>query len=205
LSVAAVGHSKEELAASGVTEFYSSEAAAEVANLAAATASSGFSEVPFSSIGLAHAYPSGWMQSLMETMHLNLDMPWWGTIVTSESSRTHTNAHLAPYFTSFNISATVLLRMVVFPLVILSQKSMTNMQNHQPQMQKFQARMLEATEKTDGNHNRPNVYHECRDNNFLTFQVYGRKGKCKSTWWRTTSASRAPTSPLWAPALYSGS
>jgi hypothetical protein len=93
LSVAAV-------AALGVTELYSSEAAAEVASLAAA---SGFSKIPFSSIGLAHVYTSGWMQSLMETMHQNLDMPWWGLIVTSESNRTHTNVHLAPHFSSVSV------------------------------------------------------------------------------------------------------
>ncbi len=42
------------------------------------------SEPSFHSLGLAHAYPSGWLQSLMETLHIDAGMPWWGTIMASE-------------------------------------------------------------------------------------------------------------------------
>lgn len=34
------------------------------------------------SLGLGGWYPSGILQSLLELMHINLDMPWWLTIVT---------------------------------------------------------------------------------------------------------------------------
>ena len=42
------------------------------------------SEPSFHSLGLAHAYPSGWLQAFMEQIHLHLDIPWWGTIIISK-------------------------------------------------------------------------------------------------------------------------
>jgi hypothetical protein len=42
------------------------------------------SEPSFQSLGLAHAYPSGWLQAFMEQIHLQFDIPWWGTIVISK-------------------------------------------------------------------------------------------------------------------------
>lgn len=41
-------------------------------------------EPTFQSLGLAHMWPSGWLQSFMETIHLQMDLPWWATIVTSK-------------------------------------------------------------------------------------------------------------------------
>ena len=41
-------------------------------------------EPTFHSLGLAHAYPSGWLQALMEQIHLHTDLPWWGTIIASK-------------------------------------------------------------------------------------------------------------------------
>lgn len=41
-------------------------------------------EPSFASLGLAHGYPSGWVQALMETIHVDLGVPWWGTIVGSK-------------------------------------------------------------------------------------------------------------------------
>ncbi len=43
-------------------------------------------EPTFQSLGLAHMWPSGWLQSFMETVHLQMDLPWWATIVTSRLS-----------------------------------------------------------------------------------------------------------------------
>lgn len=38
-------------------------------------------EPTFSSLGLASPYwPSGWLQSLLEYLHVTCDMPWWGAI-----------------------------------------------------------------------------------------------------------------------------
>ena len=42
------------------------------------------SEPTFHSLGLAHHYPSGWLQAIMEQVHLQLEMPWWATIVISK-------------------------------------------------------------------------------------------------------------------------
>ena len=41
-------------------------------------------EPTFHSLGLAHAYPSGWLQAFMEQVHLHSDLPWWGTIIGSK-------------------------------------------------------------------------------------------------------------------------
>lgn len=42
------------------------------------------SEPSFHSLGLAHHYPSGWLQAVMEQVHLQFEMPWWATIVVSK-------------------------------------------------------------------------------------------------------------------------
>ena len=42
------------------------------------------SEPTFHSLGLAHYYPSGWLQAIMEQMHLQCEMPWWATIMASK-------------------------------------------------------------------------------------------------------------------------
>ena len=42
-------------------------------------------EPTFQSLGLAHAYPSGMFQALMEQFHVHLGLPWWGTIMLSKS------------------------------------------------------------------------------------------------------------------------
>ena len=51
---------------------------------AAAAAVSSAVEPTFHSLGLAHAYPSGMLQSVMEAIHVHAGVPWWGTIVISE-------------------------------------------------------------------------------------------------------------------------
>jgi len=53
-------------------------------------------EPTFQSLGLAHAYPSGMFQALMEQFHVHLGLPWWGTIMLSESKFVHFLAHLHP-------------------------------------------------------------------------------------------------------------
>jgi hypothetical protein len=56
-------------------------------------------EPTFQSLGLAHAYPSGMFQALMEQFHVHLGLPWWGTIMLSESKF----VHFLNSFTSSNI------------------------------------------------------------------------------------------------------
>ncbi len=47
------------------------------------TTGTSLAEPTFHSLGLGHAYPSGWLQSLMEAIHVHLGVPWWGTIISS--------------------------------------------------------------------------------------------------------------------------
>lgn len=35
-------------------------------------------------LGFANWMPPGWLQGMMEQMHLALDLPWWATIVASK-------------------------------------------------------------------------------------------------------------------------
>ena len=52
----------------------------------ATTAVTSLSEPTFHSLGLAHHYPSGWVQAIMEQIHLQFELPWWATIVISKLS-----------------------------------------------------------------------------------------------------------------------
>lgn len=65
-------------------------------------------EPTFSSLGLAHGYPSGWAQALMEVLHVSADLTWVQTIGVT----------------------TVLLRLVVLPIMISAQKAMVNQNKH---------------------------------------------------------------------------
>ena len=73
-------------------------------------------EPTFSSLGLAHGWPSGYMQSLLETIYINADMGWSGTI----------------------ILATVLLRVCVFPIMLHARKKMVHANHHMPEFQQHQ-------------------------------------------------------------------
>jgi len=73
-------------------------------------------EPTFQSLGLAHGWPSGWLQTFMEFMHIDLGLPWWQTIV----------------------GTTVCLRIFVLPFMIIAQKNMAHLNNHQPTLQKLQ-------------------------------------------------------------------
>ena len=71
------------------------------------------------SLGLCHWWPSGFMQSALEAIHINLDLSWGGTI----------------------ILATILLRLGVFPLVIRSRKLMVKTNHHTPNLQQLQYKL----------------------------------------------------------------
>jgi len=84
-------------------------------------------EPSFESLGLASWWPSGRMQYLMENLHIGMELEWWQTIVVS----------------------TVLMRLLMFPVVVLAQKNMANMANNSPQMMVIQEKMTDARKRGD--------------------------------------------------------
>ncbi|XP_034471447.1 mitochondrial inner membrane protein OXA1L isoform X2 [Hippoglossus hippoglossus] len=90
--------------------------------LQAATADSTLAE-----LGLAAHTPVGLIQNLLEFMHLDLGLPWWGAIVVG----------------------TVLARMAVFPVIVKGQREAAKLNNVMPEMTKLTTRMSEA--KQSGN------------------------------------------------------
>lgn len=79
-------------------------------------------EPTFASLGLGGWSPVGIVQNCMEYLHIGLDIPWWGCIAIG----------------------TVCVRMILFPLVVASQRNAAKMNNHLPQMQVLQLKMTEA-------------------------------------------------------------
>ena len=65
-------------------------------------------EPAFSSLGLAHGYPSGWAQALMEVLHISADLSWVQTIGVT----------------------TILLRVCVLPIMVSAQKAIVNQNKH---------------------------------------------------------------------------
>ncbi|AWO97498.1 putative mitochondrial inner membrane protein OXA1L isoform 3 [Scophthalmus maximus] len=78
-------------------------------------------------LGLAAHTPVGLIQNLLECMHLDLGLPWWGAIVVG----------------------TVLARMAVFPVIVKGQREAAKLNNVMPEMTKLTTRMTEA--KQSGN------------------------------------------------------
>uniref|UniRef100_A0AAG5D8P5 Membrane insertase YidC/Oxa/ALB C-terminal domain-containing protein n=1 Tax=Anopheles atroparvus TaxID=41427 RepID=A0AAG5D8P5_ANOAO len=79
-------------------------------------------EPAFASLGLGGWTPVGIVQNCMEFLHIGLDLPWWGCIAIG----------------------TVVVRTLLFPLVIASQRNAAKMNNHMPQLQVLQVKMTEA-------------------------------------------------------------
>ena len=77
---------------------------------------SNLAEPSLQSLGLAHGYPSGYLQSFLELLHIEAGLPWWQAIV----------------------ATTICLRIVVLPIMVTAQKNMARMNNHQPTLQKLQ-------------------------------------------------------------------
>lgn len=84
-------------------------------------------EPTFQSMGLGGWTPIGLIQSALETLHVTCDLPWWGTIAI----------------------ATVILRTLIFPLVVVSQRNAAKMNNYMPQLQVLQMKMTEARNAGD--------------------------------------------------------
>lgn len=79
-------------------------------------------EPTFASLGLGGWSPVGMVQNCLEFLHISLDVPWWGAI----------------------LIGTVVVRVVMFPLVIMSQRNTAVMNNNLPEMQVIQMKMSQA-------------------------------------------------------------
>ena len=80
-------------------------------------------EPTFKSLGLAHGYPSGWLQSYLEILHIDVGLPWWQAIAVT----------------------TLCLRIIIFPVMISSQKSIVMQNEHAPTIQKLQVQAQRAS------------------------------------------------------------
>ncbi|XP_031217085.1 mitochondrial inner membrane protein OXA1L isoform X2 [Mastomys coucha] len=79
-------------------------------------------EQSFAELGLGSYTPVGLIQNLLEYIHVDLGLPWWGAIAT----------------------CTILARCLVFPLIVKGQREAAKIHNHMPVMQKFSTRIREA-------------------------------------------------------------
>lgn len=84
-------------------------------------------EPTFASLGLGGWSPIGIMQNCLEYIHISGTLPWWATIAI----------------------ATVILRSLIFPLVVVSQRNAAKMNNYMPQLQVLQMKMTEARNSGD--------------------------------------------------------
>ncbi|OMJ19554.1 Mitochondrial inner membrane protein OXA1L [Smittium culicis] len=75
--------------------------------------------------GLAANTPVGWVEQLLEFSHVYTGLPWWGTIIT----------------------ATVAIRLALFPINVILQRKIINMQNIQPEMVAIKAKLTRAQEE----------------------------------------------------------
>ena len=73
------------------------------------------------SLGLCANTPVGWLQYMIEYVHIHANLPWWGAIVVS----------------------TFFLRAVIFPVVMKIQKNGVLMNNINPEIQKLMKRQKE--------------------------------------------------------------
>lgn len=79
-------------------------------------------EPTFESLGLGGYTPVGFFERILEIMHVDFGMPWWGAIAV----------------------CTVAVRVLISPLVIMSQRNAAKMNNHMPELQLLQIKMSEA-------------------------------------------------------------
>lgn len=79
-------------------------------------------EPTFASLGLGGYSPIGLLQNALEFMHVTVDLPWYATIALS----------------------TVVIRFLLTPLVIITQRNAAIMRNIMPEMQEVQTRLTEA-------------------------------------------------------------
>ncbi|GAA6228130.1 mitochondrial inner membrane protein OXA1L [Lates japonicus] len=103
------------------------EQVADAAPTAVEVLQAATTETTLAELGLAGHTPVGLIQNLLEFMHLDLGLPWWGAIVVG----------------------TVMARMVVFPVMVKGQREAAKLNNVLPEMTKLTNKMSEA--KQSGN------------------------------------------------------
>lgn len=79
-------------------------------------------EPSITTLGLGGWTPAGIVQTLMEYLHIGVDLPWWTCIMIG----------------------TICVRTLIFPLVIMAQRNAAKMNNNLPQMQHLQLKLTEA-------------------------------------------------------------
>lgn len=79
-------------------------------------------EPTFASLGLGGWSPVGLVQNALEYLHVSFDVPWVGAFVIG----------------------TIVVRLAMFPLVILTQRHAAHMNNNMPEIQTLQLKMTEA-------------------------------------------------------------
>ncbi|XP_039287317.1 mitochondrial inner membrane protein OXA1L [Nilaparvata lugens] len=84
-------------------------------------------EPPFETIGLGGWSPVGLLQNAFEYMHISMDLPWWQCVVLG----------------------TVIVRVLLTPVVILSQRNSVVMANNTPEMKKIQTKLSDAKARGD--------------------------------------------------------
>ncbi|KAM6949105.1 mitochondrial inner membrane protein OXA1L [Aplochiton taeniatus] len=84
-------------------------------------------ELSLAELGLGSHTPVGLVQNMLEFMHIDVGLPWWGAIVVG----------------------TVLARMAVFPVIVKGQREAAKLNNVLPEMTKLTNKMNEA--KQSGN------------------------------------------------------
>lgn len=98
-------------------------------------------------LGLGSAWtPVGWIQRLLEFLHVSFDVPWWGSIAICEylvwefsGNRAHQES-----VNVFVVAGVIGFRLILFPLVIKSQKAAAKMRNVMPEMTKYQDELQTA-------------------------------------------------------------
>ncbi|PVZ99663.1 hypothetical protein BB558_004306 [Smittium angustum] len=78
-------------------------------------------------IGLANNTPVGWVEQLLELSHVYTGLPWWGTILT----------------------ATLVVRLSMFPINVILQRKVVKMQNLQPKMVAIKAKLERAQKENN--------------------------------------------------------
>ncbi|KAH1182013.1 hypothetical protein KIL84_009767 [Mauremys mutica] len=105
-------------------------AAAPPPDLGGAVPGGELAEVPelgLAELGLGSYTPVGLIQNLLEFLHADLGLPWWGAIV----------------------AGTVAARCLVFPLIVKGQREAAKLNNHLPEITRLTQRMQDA--KRSGN------------------------------------------------------
>ena len=119
-----------------------------LSNSTVSSLSQSLNEPSFVSQGLASSTtPSGWIQAILEQIHIGLDIPWWGTIVISKNFN-HTVNHI--FEMSYRLfSATCAMRLFVLPLFIKARRNAAVTYNVSPQMEEIQKKIMAGKDRNE--------------------------------------------------------